>query len=102
MKLSRFLMVGLGVSIVLAVGLSPFASSQPDGLERVAEELEFHDEAAHEPAWQSSPATDYEVPGVEGPVATSVAGLLGTLATFGAAYGVARLLKRSNSTGERE
>jgi len=39
--------------------LSPFASSHPDGLERVAEDLGFIEEANTGFAW--SPIADYEV-----------------------------------------
>jgi cobalt/nickel transport protein len=36
-QLRGFLWIGLGVSLLLALFLSPFASSSPDGLEKVAE-----------------------------------------------------------------
>jgi len=38
---SQFFLIGLGCSLIIAVFLSPFASPDPDGLDRVAEDLQF-------------------------------------------------------------
>jgi len=47
------------VTLIVAVLLSPLASSHPDGLERVAEDHGFIEEANTGFAW--SPIPDYEV-----------------------------------------
>jgi hypothetical protein len=38
---SQFFLIGLVLSLIIAVFLSPFASPDPDGLDRVAEDLQF-------------------------------------------------------------
>jgi hypothetical protein len=82
----------IGLLICLAIALlSPLASSSPDGLEKVAEEKGFIEEAL-EPFYQVIP--DYVFPGVENEaVATIIAGLIGTLILFGMAYGLAQLVR---------
>jgi cobalt/nickel transport protein len=84
---------GLAIALVLAAFVAPFASSSPDGLERVATDHGIH--AAEEPAWGASPLPDYQTPGVahEG-LATGTAGIIGTLVVAVAAFGIGRLLQR--------
>ncbi|MGB3768113.1 MAG: PDGLE domain-containing protein, partial [Phormidesmis sp.] len=43
MQYGKFFLIGLGVALIIAAVVSPFASSNPDGLERVAEDLGFID-----------------------------------------------------------
>ncbi len=95
----RFLFLGLGVSLVIAALLSPFASSNPDGLDRVAQDYEFEDRAL-----EDAPATklpfyglfeEYSLRNVPPGMATPLAGLVGTLATFGLAWGAGKLLVRN-------
>lgn len=82
------LLVALGVAAVLA----PFASSWPDGLEKVAETLGFAHRAEIAPL-ASAPVPDYEMPGVSNSrLATTAAGVVGTLAVFAVVYGLAALL----------
>lgn len=77
---------GLLIALALAV-LSPLASSNPDGLEWVAEQNGFLS-AAQKPAYQIIP--DYIFPGVSSEaVATILAGIIGTLIVFGVALAVA-------------
>lgn len=86
--------VALALSLLLAV-LSPLASSSPDGLERVAEDKGFIEEA-HDAPYQI--IADYVFPGIENEaVATILAGLLGTAVIFGAVYGLAWLIKSRRS-----
>ena len=87
-----FVIVALALAIGLATAASPFASSAPDGLERVAADQAFAGaaEAPHE-----SPIADYAFPGVQDErLATGLAGFAGTLIVFAAGYGVARLARR--------
>ncbi|MHB8972635.1 MAG: energy-coupling factor ABC transporter permease [Pirellulaceae bacterium] len=84
---------GLLLALVLAALLSPFVSTAPDGLEKVAENAAFSSLADGRPVWQSSPLPDYLVPGVESErVSTGLAGILGTSAVFLVGYGVVKLL----------
>ncbi len=82
------LLAALGVAAVLA----PFASSWPDGLEKVAETLGFAHRAEIGPL-VSSPIPDYGMPGVgNSRLATTAAGVVGTLVVFAVLYGLVRLL----------
>ena len=77
------------LAFMLAI-LSPLASSWPDGLERVAENKGFIDEAQEAP-YVIVP--DYTVPGVANDtMATILAGILGVGLMFGLGYGLAKLL----------
>lgn len=83
---------GLVAALAVAGLLSPFASSNPDGLERVAEDHGFLVKGFN---LLTSPLADYVMPGISSsPLATSLAGIIGVLATFGIAYLVGRLLAR--------
>ena len=82
------------LSILLAV-LSPLASSSPDGLEKVAGDKGFLDNA-HSAPFQV--IADYVFPGVENEaLATILAGVLGTVVIFGAVYGLAWLIRSRRS-----
>ena len=92
------ILFGLFAALLLAILISPFASSFPDGLERVAEDKGFLEKGEIEPA-MVSPVPDYACPGIKNrKLATSAAGVTGTLIVFGAAYGFAALLKRKDRT----
>ncbi len=81
----------LVLAFLLAV-LSPWASSAPDGLERVAEEKGFIHVALGAPY---KIIADYVVPGVANEAAATIlAGILGTLILFGIGYGLAKLLRK--------
>jgi cobalt/nickel transport protein len=83
----------LGISLLMAVVLSVFASSDPDGLERVAEDLGFIESAEDSPV--NSPVPDYEVPGIGGTwLATSLAGFLGVAAVFVMLFLIGKILKK--------
>jgi len=83
----------IGVAIALLVALfSPLASSKPDGLERVAEDKGFIDEARDAPY---EIIADYAFPWVGNEaLATILAGFVGTLVVFGIVTGFAILLTR--------
>jgi cobalt/nickel transport system permease protein len=95
-NLRLFLLAGLLVGVGLALFVSPFASSQPDGLEKVAAEEGFGD-AAENHDGADGPLADYGVEGVDDArVGTAMAGLIGMLVTFGvglALFAVARALR---------
>ncbi len=95
----HFILLGLALALVLGVLLSPFASSHPDGLEKVAENQGFiHAAEETPPAWEHSPIPDYEAPLVRHDAfATGVAGLVGVLMTFAVAYVAGKLLAARKS-----
>lgn len=78
------------LSLVAASVISLFASSHPDGLERV---LEDHEVPVAEEVSFTAPMPDYVLPGIEQPaISASLAGVTGMLLTLGAAWGAFRLL----------
>jgi len=92
--------IGLAIALALAVFASPFASSSPDGLEKVAERTGFIESAEDKGVWQNSPLPDYTVPGVKSEgLSTGLAGLAGTAAMFALGFGVIRLLGRRSAAG---
>jgi cobalt/nickel transport system permease protein len=99
-------MAGLGVALFVAFCLSPLASAAPDGLEHVAEQLGPVEQA---PVPTLVPLPDYQVTALGGLwIATSVAGVIGTIVVFALAWGLSRgvhgrgptALQRLNSTPE--
>lgn len=85
------LVIGAGLAIAAALALlSPLASGDPDGLERVAEDQGFLDRAQGAPF---NLLPDYTIPGLDGPLSTIVAGVVGLLIVFALAYGVTLLLR---------
>jgi cobalt/nickel transport protein len=99
-----FVVSGLGIALLIAIFLSPFASSNPDGLDRVSQDLKFDRKAS-----ENAPATklpfyqvfeEYALRGVPESVATPMAGLIGTLVTFGVAWGVGKLVVRRSAANK--
>lgn len=89
---SRLLLVGIAISIVVAVGAAYLASSDPDGLERVAEDKEFID-TAKDPGYEILP--DYTIPGIDNEgVSTALAGIVGVVAVAAISIGAGKLLSR--------
>jgi cobalt/nickel transport protein len=93
-----FVISGLGIALLIAVFLSPFASSDPDGLDRVAQDQGFENKAQEEPLSHKLPFyqvfEEYQLRGVPEQIATPAAGLVGTLVTFGLAWGAGKVLVR--------
>jgi hypothetical protein len=90
---------GLLVAIVLALFVSPSASSAPDGLEKVAADQGFAGAAKESPA-DEGPLAGYSVQGVKDEQSgTGIAGLIGTLLTFGLAVAVLRLVRAKLPSG---
>jgi hypothetical protein len=96
-----FLLAGLLVALVLAGVVSGFASSDPDGLERVAEDKGFA-EAAEEHAFGEGPLADYGVRGVDNErISTGVAGVIGVGVTFAFGLGLFALVRRKGDAPAR-
>lgn len=91
--------IAAGLLIALAIPFaSPLADSNPDGLERVAEDHGFI-EMSEAPPYELLP--DYTVPFIqqEG-VTTIAAGIIGVLVVAGVGYGTARLAGRNGRRAE--
>ena len=94
---TKEIFIGLFIAAILAMVLSPFASSWPDGLEKVAEDKGFLHKGEGQPPL-TSPIPDYAWPNMKNEaLATSLAGISGTLLTFGIVFGLAALLKKKSS-----
>ena len=82
-------LIGLGFAFGAAL-LSPLASGDPDGLEKVAGDQGFLDRA------QDAPYTllpDYTIPGLDGSISTILAGFIGLLIVFALVYGITMLIR---------
>lgn len=91
-----FLVMGLAASLFLAGVLSFYASSSPDGLERVGQDVGFIDSATVS-ATSTSPLVDYGVAGIaDARLSGGLAGIIGVLVTGAAAYGLFQFLKRKS------
>jgi hypothetical protein len=89
-----FLVAGLAVALGLAFFLGPHASSQPDGLNRVAIDHGF-DGAERDSATAGGVLAGYSVRGVDdGGLATGLAGVAGVVVTFAIAGGLFVLVRR--------
>lgn len=101
-----FVVAGLGVALLIAVFLSPLASQDPDGLDRVSEDLEFADRAVPEAPAQQLPFAElfdeYALKGVPEAVATPLAGFTGTVIAFGLAWGIGKLMIRRSASSDQE
>jgi cobalt/nickel transport protein len=101
-----FLLSGLGASLLIAVFVSPFASSNPDGLDRVSQDLKFEHKATENAPAQKLPFAhvfdEYALKGVPDALATPMAGLVGTLATFGLTWGIGKLVIKNSSSVDRQ
>ncbi|PWH13659.1 MAG: cobalamin biosynthesis protein CbiM [Ardenticatenia bacterium] len=86
-----WVIVGLVIALFVAV-LSPIASADPDGLERVAIDMGF-EEVAMTPPYELFP--DYVIPFLgETPLSTILAGVIGALVVALVAFAVGRLLRQ--------
>jgi hypothetical protein len=87
-----FVIVALALAIGLATAASPFASSSPDGLEKVAGRHAFLDKGR---AQHEALLSHYAIPGVhDSRLATGLAGFAGTLGVFLVGYGIAAVVRR--------
>ena len=101
-NLRLFLAGGLLVTAGLALAVSGFTSSSPDGLERVAEDRGFL-ETARDHLFADGPLADYVVEGVGNErLSTGLSGLIGVLITFGlglALFALVRSRRPGGGTG---
>ncbi len=84
--------LGLAVAVAVVVVLAPLASTDPDGLNRVAEDHGFMG-AAQDALYSIIPG--YEFPGIDDPaVSKVVSGLVGVAIVFAVMVGVGWLIRR--------
>lgn len=79
---NKFILAGVGVSLLIAGLLSFYASSHPDGLEKVAEDKGFLD-TAKDPLNSGSPLADYGVSGIDNErLSVGLSGIVGVIVTL--------------------
>jgi cobalt/nickel transport protein len=90
-----FILAGLIVALVLAFFVSPSASGEPDGLDKVAIDEGFADtESDH--ALDDTPTAGYEVRGVDdGRLSMGLAGVIGVAVTFALAAALLLIVRRT-------
>ncbi len=100
---AKFIIAGLGISLLLAFFVSPLASSFPDGLEKVLEKLAPGgriEQTEHRPV---APLPDYGFPGVGGErLSTGLAGIIGTILVFAAVFFLGKALAGGKSSAPIE
>ena len=94
----RWIAAALGIVVFVVIAAATWASADPDGLERVAQDVGFID-AAQDPGYQILP--DYTLPGLDGTLSTIVAGLIGVLVVVGLVLLLGRLAARRPGSGEK-
>ncbi len=99
-NLTLFIVGGLLVALGLAFFVSPYASSSPDGLNKVAIDQGFAD-AETDHATADGPLAGYGVEGVDNDaLSTGIAGIIGVAIVFGAGMILFGLLRTRRPTGE--
>lgn len=88
-----WVIAGLIIACAVVVILAPAASSDPDGLDRVSQDSEFHTKAEG-PRYEWLP--DYTIPGVDNEWASVVlAGLVGVGIVFVFTFGFGAVLRQT-------
>ena len=96
MKQKTFLITGFIASLFLAGIVSYYASSSPDGLEKVAGDIGFID-TAKENTNSEGILADYGVKGVDNQrLSTGAAGVIGVVATGAISTGLFALIRRKS------
>ena len=96
MKQKSFLISGFIASLFLAGVVSFYASSNPDGLEKVAEDIGFI-ETAEDHTYAEGALADYGVKGVDNArLSTGLAGVIGVVATGVISTGLFMLVRRKS------
>jgi len=102
MSRKTFVWAGIVVALLLAGAVSFYASSSPDGLEKVATDEGFID-SAEESGTADSPLADYGTSGVDNErFSVGIAGIIGVFVTFAAAGGLFWLVARKSPDNNAE
>ena len=102
-NLRLFLLSGLLIALGLAMLVSGFASSAPDGLNKVAEDHGIA-ASAKERLFENGPLAGHAVKGVGNDrVSTAISGLIGVLITFSiglALFALLRAMRSASGSGK--
>ena len=94
MSIGRFVSIAIFASVVVAGALSYFASSNPDGLEKVSADKGLDAQVA-DSAVADSIFADYGIAGLEN--STGLAGIIGVVITGLIGYGLVKWVSKSSS-----
>ena len=98
MKQKTFLISGFIASLFLAGVVSFYASSNPDGLEKVAGDIGFI-ETAKDHTYADGALADYGVKGIENDrLSTGAAGVIGVIATGVISTGLFMMVRRKSGS----
>ena len=102
MKTRTIVLVGVAVALLLAGVVSFYASADPDGLNRVAEDKGFsRTESDHAAA--DGPLAGYATRGIDdGRLSGGVAGAVGTLLVLALAGGLTLVVRRRESSDRHD
>ena len=90
--MKKVIIYGLAISFLLAGGISFFASSSPDGLERVAEDKGFLSAGEGKEIFKA-PLPDYSAKFIENTfLSNAFAGIAGTLLVFSVIFAAGKIL----------
>jgi cobalt/nickel transport system permease protein len=95
-KLQKWLIPVISTLLIGGI-LSLFASSFPDGLEKVAENFGFINLAENVRIKLNTPFADYQVLGMNEKIGTSISGLLGTVICFGLSFIMTKFMIRKSA-----
>ena len=97
MNSKRLYIIGFVITLLIAGVFSFYASSSPDGLEKVAIDLGFID-SAKDSAVSDTALAEYGVKGVENErLSVGIAGIVGVFATGLVMYAIVRLLGKKKN-----
>ncbi len=95
-RFNGFVLLVLGLSLLMALFLSPFASSSPDGLEKIAQTKGFSQ--PEKTLWHHAPLRDYSIPWIEHrKMSRAFSGLIGTLSIFLTSFGIGKLMRKKKA-----
>lgn len=98
MKNKPFIFSGFLASLILAGFVSFYASSNPDGLEKVASDIGFI-QTAEDHANSDGTLAGYEVKGIDNArLSTGAAGIIGVIATALVSTGIFLIIRRKSGS----
>jgi len=88
----RWWAVGIAIAALIVIFVAPLASSDPDGLERVAEDAGFIERATN---FWGGLLNGYAIPGIDDPrLSTILSGLLGVAIVVAIVFVLGRVVAR--------
>ncbi len=100
-KTTTFVIVGIIAALIIAVFISPFASSFPDGLEKVAKGFGFLEKAQNAVSDKVFLIPDYRFDAVDNPLwQGALAGLFGVLIVL-AIFGIIYLIYKAGTKNKK-